>query len=111
MHNLDQRKQNSNDASETLQVHEEEPLLWKHAIELLDSIPGINQRAAEDILAEIGTWTLARFTNAHHLASWTGMCPGSNESAGKRLSSRKGSPWLRTLLVEVVYAAAHSKNT
>ncbi|GAC1360771.1 MAG: hypothetical protein NVSMB38_44680 [Ktedonobacteraceae bacterium] len=87
MHTLDQTEQNTNDASETPQIHEEESLTWNHAIELLDSIPGINQRAAEGILAEIGT-DMGRFTNAHHLASWAGMCPGSNESAGKRLSSR-----------------------
>jgi len=112
MHTLDQREQNTDDASETSRVPEEGPLTWNHAIELLDSIPGINQRAAEGILAEIGT-DMTRFTNAHHLASWAGMCPGSNESAGKRLSSRirKGSPWLRTLLVEAAHAAAHSKNT
>ncbi|HEX4714653.1 MAG TPA: IS110 family transposase [Ktedonobacteraceae bacterium] len=90
----------------------EHPLSWKEAVVLLDSIPGINQRAAEGILAEIGI-DMSRFPTAGHLASWAGMCPGSNESAGKRLSgkTRKGSPWLRKLLVEVAHAAAHSKNT
>ena len=79
---------------------------------LLDGIPGINQRAAEGILAEIGI-EMTRFPTAGHLASWAGRCPGSNESAGKRLSgkTRKGSPWLRKLLVEAAHAAAHSKNT
>jgi transposase len=87
-------------------------LSWKEAVDLLDTIPGINQRAAEGILAEIGT-DLSRFPDAGHLASWAGMCPGNNESAGKRLSgkTRKGSPWLRKLLVEAAHAAAHSKNT
>ncbi len=110
MHALDHVEQNPCPSQQTPQ--EQEPLTWNGAIELLDTIPGINQRAAEGILAEIGT-DMARFTNAHHLASWAGMCPGSNESAGKRLSSRirKGSPWLRTLLVEAAHAAAHSKNT
>jgi transposase len=113
MDTLDQKEQSRGCVEEeTSQEHEQGPLTWKHAIALLDTIPGINQRAAEGILAEIGT-EMARFTNAHHLASWAGMCPGSNESAGKRLSSRirKGSPWLRTLLVEAAHAAAHSKNT
>jgi len=88
------------------------PLSWKEAVALLDTIPGINQRAAEGILAEIGT-DMSRFPDAGHLASWAGMCPGNNESAGKRLSgkTRKGSPWLRKLLVEAAQAAAHSKNT
>ena len=110
MHILDQVEQNACPPQETPQ--EQELLTWNEAIELLDTIPGINQRAAEGILAEIGT-DMTRFINAHHLASWAGMCPGSNESAGKRLSSRirKGSPWLRTLLVEAAHAAAHSKNT
>lgn len=91
---------------------EEQPLSWKEAVALLDSIPGINQRAAEGILAEIGI-DRSRFPTAGHLASWAGMCPGSNESAGKRLSGKttKGSPWLRKLLVEAAHAAAHSKNT
>ena len=110
MQSLDQVGQNARPPQQTSQ--EQELLTWNDAIELLDTIPGINQRAAEGILAEIGT-DMTRFTNAHHLASWAGMCPGSNESAGKRLSSRirKGSPWLRTLLVEAAHAAAHSKNT
>jgi transposase len=90
---------------------QEQLLSWKEAVVLLDSIPGINQRAAEGILAEIGI-EMARFPTAGHLASWAGMCPGNNESAGKRLSgtTRKGSPWLRKLLVEAAHAAAHSKN-
>ena len=112
MQSLDLVEQSTDIIEGTTQEHEQELLTWKGAIELLDTIPGINQRAAEGILAEIGT-EMTRFTNSHHLASWAGMCPGSNESAGKRLSSRirKGSPWLRTLLVEAAHAAAHSKNT
>jgi len=102
------------DGELTLQDQEQDqpPLSWKEAVALLDTIPGINQRAAEGILAEIGI-DMSRFPTASHLASWAGMCPGSNESAGKRLSgkTRKGSPWLRQLLVEAAHAAAHSKNT
>jgi transposase len=88
------------------------PLAWDEAVRLLDSIPGINPRAAQGILAEIGT-DMRRFPSARHLASWAGMCPGNHESGGKRLSgkTRKGSPWLRQLLVEAAHAAAHTKNT
>lgn len=91
---------------------QDQPLSWKQAVVLLDTIPGINGRAAEGILAEIGI-EMDRFPTAAHLASWAGICPGNNESAGKRLSgkTRKGSPWLRKLLVEAAHAASHSKNT
>jgi transposase len=75
-----------------------------------DSLPGINQRIAEIIVAEIGA-DLVPFEDAEHLASWAGMCPGNNESAGKRKSgkTRKGSPWLRRALVEAAHGAAHTK--
>jgi transposase len=96
------------------QDQEQDPpsLTWAQAIVLLCSIPGISQRAAEGILAEIGI-DMSRFPTPGHLASWAGMCPGNRESAGKRLSGRttKGSPWLRQLLVEAAHAAAHTKQT
>ncbi len=81
-------------------------------IELLDTVPGVNQRTAEILLAEIGQ-DLSRFPSAGHLASWAGMCPGNNESAGKRKSgkTRKGSPWLRQALIEAAHGAARSKQT
>lgn len=98
--------------AERLPERENHDLSWKEAVRLLDSIPGINQRSAEGILAEIGI-DMTRFPTAGHLASWAGICPGNHESAGKRLSgkTRKGSPWLRNLLVEAAHAASHSKNT
>ncbi len=88
------------------------PLTWAGAVVLLCSIPGISQRAAQGILAEIGT-NMDRFKSAKHLASWAGMCPGNHESAGKRTSGKttKGSPWLRKLLVEAALAAGRTKNT
>jgi transposase len=82
------------------------------AIELLDTIPGVNRRTAEVILAEIGA-DMSQFPSAAHLASWAGMCPGNNESAGKHFSgkTRKGSKWLRTALVESANAARRKKGT
>jgi transposase len=108
----DQQMQDDAEQTSHEQGHEVQELSWKEAVNLLDSIPGINQRAAEAILAEIGL-DMSRFPTAGHLASWAGMCPGSNESAGKRLSgkTRKGSPWLRRHLVEAAHGAAHTKNT
>ena len=82
------------------------------ALELLDTIPGVEQRAAEIMLAEVGT-DLARFPTAKHLASWAGICPGHKESGGKRLSgkTRKGNIWLRHVLFEVAHAASKTKDT
>jgi transposase len=56
---------------------------------------------------------MSRFPTAGHLASWAGMCPGNNESAGKRKSgkTRKGSQWLRKGLVEAAQCARRSKDT
>jgi transposase len=82
------------------------------AIAHLDSIPGVGRRTAEILVAEIGT-DMGRFPSAAHLASWAGMCPGNDESAGKRRSgrTRPGSPWLRQALVEAAQAAGRTKAT
>jgi transposase len=84
----------------------------QEAIARVDAIPGVGQRTAETLIAEIGT-DMTRFPSARHLASWAGLCPGNNESAGKRLSgkTRKGSPWVRAALVEAAQAAGHTKRT
>jgi transposase len=84
---------------------------FEEELQLLDTLPGIDRRVAEDLLAEIGP-DLERFPDAGHLASWAGLCPGQNESAGKRRSgkTRKGSPWLRSTLIEAAHGAAHKKN-
>jgi transposase len=78
----------------------------------LDTIPGVSRRLAEVLVAEIGV-DLDRFPTAGHLASWAGMCPGNDESAGKRRSgkTRKGSPALRSALVQAAHAAGRSKST
>jgi transposase len=84
---------------------------WE-AVELLDSVPGISQRAAEIVVAELGV-DLQRFPSAKHLASWAGMCPGNKESGGKRLSgkTRKGNVWLRQVLIEIAHVASKTKDT
>jgi len=91
-----------------------ETLLGPHeaAVTLLVGIPGVSYRTAQVILAEIGT-DMSRFPTAEHLASWAGMCPGNNESAGKHRSgrTRHGSKWLRIALVEAAHAAGRSTDT
>jgi len=79
---------------------------------LLDTIPGIARQAAEGIVAEMGV-DMSRFPSADDLASWAGVAPGNAESAGKRRAgkTRKGNSTLKTLLVQVAHAAAHTKNT
>ena len=76
-----------------------------------DQLPGINQRIAQIIVAEVGA-DLAPFATADHLASWAGLCPGNNESAGKRKSgkTRKGNLWLRRALIEAAHGAARTKH-
>ncbi len=82
------------------------------AVELLCTIPGVKQRTAEVIIAEIGT-DMSVFPTAGHLVSWAGLCPGHDESAGKRRSgrTRKGSKWLRIALLESALAATHAKDS
>ena len=84
----------------------------QEAVELLDTIPGVGERTAQTIVAEIGV-DMGRFPSAKHLASWAGVCPGNHESAGKRKSGQptKGNKSLRTVLVEAAWAATHAKGT
>ena len=78
----------------------------------LDAIPGIDRRVAEVLLAEIGA-DMTPFPSGAHLASWAGLCPGNNESAGKKRSGKttKGSRWLRQALVQAAWAASHKKDS
>ena len=81
-------------------------------VALLDTIPGVDKRTAEMLIAEIGT-DMTVFATHRHLASWAGLCPGHNESAGKKRSgkTRTGSKWLRAGLTEAAKAASRSKGT
>jgi transposase len=76
------------------------------------SIPGIDRTVALALAAEIGV-KMEQFPTARHLASWAGMCPGCNESAGKRKSGKtgEGSPWLKRVLNQAAWAASRSKGT
>ena len=83
---------------------------FRTAVQLLTTIPGINELSACVILAEIGR-DMSRFPTAGHLISWAGLCPKNDESAGKRRSTRmrNGAPWLKTTLVQCAWAAARKK--
>jgi transposase len=79
------------------------------AIARLETIPGVGRRTAEILVAELGL-QMERFPTYRHIAAWAGMAPGNRESAGKRQSSktRKGSPWLRAILVEAAKATVRT---
>ncbi|HEX4621260.1 MAG TPA: IS110 family transposase, partial [Myxococcaceae bacterium] len=96
----------------TERIAEVLPSPFAEAVRRLATIPGIDERAAENIVAEIGV-DMDQFPGAGHLASWVGMCSGNHESAGKRRSGRatKGNRWLRATLVQVAWAASHTKAT
>lgn len=85
---------------------------YADAVALLDPIPGIDVRAAQAILAEIGT-DMGRFPTAGHLSSWAGVAPGNHQSAGKSYSGRTrgGNPALRKALVQAAHAAIRTKES
>jgi transposase len=85
---------------------------FEGAVKLLCTIPGVQRRTAEVMIAEIGT-DMSVFPTAGHLASWAGLCPGNDESAGKRRSgrTRKGSRWLSIALTEAAQANTRSRDS
>jgi transposase len=91
---------------------EEEMAPFAQARDRLQTIPGVDQRTAECMIAELGT-NMDQFPSEGHLASWAGLCSGMNESAGKKRSARtrKGSRWLRQTMVQAAWAASHTKTT
>ena len=84
----------------------------KELVELVCTIPGVARKTAESMIAECGI-DMSQFPTSAHLASWAGICPGNNESAGKRKSgkTRPGSKWLRVTLTEAAWAASRTKDT
>lgn len=102
----------------TNRIKEMDDLIDEYMIEYeknkkkLEKIPGIGKRSSEIILAEIGQ-DMSRFPTAAHISSWAGLCPGNNESAGKRRSgkTRKGDKILKSTLVECAQSAAKRKNS
>ncbi len=91
---------------------EDTPLTAVEAVALLDTIPGVDQRLAEMIVAELGT-DMRRFPSAGHAAAWAGLAPGNYESAGKRYSGRirQGNAALRSGLVQAAWSSLHMKDT
>jgi transposase len=88
------------------------PLTWVEAVALLKTIPGVDERTAEKILAEIGL-NMKQFPTAGHLATWAGLAPGNHQSGGKRYSGRtpKGNSALNTTMVVAAWAAVRTKDT
>ena len=91
---------------------EEKVRPFDDVVERLDTIPGVDRVTGQTIVAEIGT-DMSRFPTAGHLAAWGAMCPGNDESAGKRKSGRirKGSRWLKVALIQAAHAAGSTKDT
>ena len=85
---------------------------FRRAVDHLITIPGLAERSAECLIAEIGV-RMSVFPTAAHLASWACMCPGNNITGGKRKSgaTRKGSPWIRGILIECALAASRTRDT
>lgn len=85
---------------------------YEELILRLDQIPGINRDAAIEILGEIGN-DMSPWENHRRIAAWAGLCPGNHESAGKRkkISARKGNPFLKSILVQAANAAVKAEGT
>lgn len=88
------------------------PFVDAEQFERLDVVPGVNRRTIENVIAEIGV-NMSRFADEDHLSSWAGVCPGNEESAGRRKRCRTthGNRWLRRALAEAAWAASRTKGT
>jgi Transposase and inactivated derivatives len=86
--------------------------LQQAAVGMLDQIPGLDVRAAQNIVAEIGV-DMSRFPSAAHLSAWAGLCPGNNRSAGKRKRGKmtEGNRWLKRTLTQCAWAASRTKGS
>jgi transposase len=87
------------------------PFLTEEQQQRLDQIPGVNRRTIENVIAEVGS-DMSRFPSDRHLASWAGICPGNEESAGKRkrTATTHGNRWLRRALCQSAWAASRKKD-
>jgi transposase len=87
-------------------------LTWREAVELLDTIPGVDQRTAEVMLAEMGL-DMSQFPTDKHLVAWSGLAPGNHQSGGKRYSGRirKGNRSLSAIMVQAAWSAVRTKGT
>lgn len=85
---------------------------FREAVEMLLTMPGVDHTAACALIAEIGV-DMSRFPSARHLASWAGLCPGNNQSAGKQRSgkSHRGNRWIKAVMAEIAWAAMHTKGS
>src|SRR5574341_1042722 len=90
----------------------EPPLTWSEAVTLLDTVPGVDRKTAEVILAEIGL-NMSQFPTDKHLAAWSGLAPGNHQSGGKRYSgrTRQGNQALKTTMVQAAWSAVRTKDT
>jgi transposase len=86
--------------------------LGREAVRRLDQVPGFDVRTGQNVLAEIGT-DMSRFPSPHHLASWAGICPGNDKSAGKRRSgrTRKANRWLKASLTQAAWGASRTRRS
>ena len=94
------------------QAIEEQMRPYQKAVEAWMTVPGVKQRLAWNLVAEVGP-TVDAFPSAANLVSWAGICPGNNETAGKRKSgtTRNGNRWARKALCEAAWAASKTKAT
>jgi len=90
----------------------ESPLTWAESVELLDSAPGVDKKAAEIVLAEMGI-DMTQFKTADHLTAWAGLAPGNNQSGSKRhkAKTREGNRNLRQIMVQIAWAAVRTKGS
>src|SRR3954453_1547198 len=86
--------------------------LERESVKRLDEVPGFDRRTGQNVIAEIGT-DMTRFATPGHLASWSGLCPGNNESAGKRKSGRtaKANRWLKAALTQAAWGASLNRRS
>jgi transposase len=88
------------------------PLSWSDSVAVLDTAPGVDKRAAEMALAEMGI-NMAQFPNENHLTAWAGLAPGNNQSGSKRKNAktREGNRNLRQVMIQIAWAAVRTKGS